>query len=191
MVATSKFPLKQKVILNIKNEDDRCFEYAIAAELHPPEINTNQNRPELYLQYFQQHGLNAIDYPVSPLDVPQLEERLNLSINVFSYFDDIEKARHPMYISRRNAGVKINILYFKGHYAWIKNISRLFGDLTKHNGQTFFCLRCFGHFALEERLARHERLCTREDYISTLHILPDPNSTIKFTNWKYIRRLHS
>ena len=99
----------------------------------------HQNRPESYLQFLQQHGLNGIDYPVSPLDIPKFEERLNLSINVFCYVDDIGKDRHPMYISRRNARVKVNLLYFNRHYAWIKNISRCFGDLTKHNGQTFFC----------------------------------------------------
>ena len=37
----------------------------------------------------------------------------------------------------------------------------------------------------EERLQRHQRLCTREDYISTLHIMPDPGTKIKFKNWKY------
>ena len=91
--------------MNIKNEDDSCFGYAIAAALHFQESNYNLNCPELYLQFFEQHGLNGIDIPVSPLDISQLEERLNLSINVFSYLDDIGKARHPMYISQRNAKV--------------------------------------------------------------------------------------
>ena len=38
----------------------------------------------------------------------------------------------------------------------------------------------------EETLEHHQQLCTCEDYISTLHILPEPESTIKFTNWKYM-----
>ena len=113
----------KKAVLNIQNKDDQCFGYSIPAALHPPENTSNKNRTKLNLQYFQQHGLNEIDYPVSPLDILQLEERLNLSNNVFSYFDDIGKTCHPMFISRRNARLKINLLYFTGHYAWIKNIS--------------------------------------------------------------------
>ena len=45
-----KFLQSKKAVLNIQNEDDRCFEYAIAAALHPPETTSNQNRLELYLQ---------------------------------------------------------------------------------------------------------------------------------------------
>ena len=100
-----KFLQIKKAVLNIKNEDDRSFGYAIAAALHSQEINNNLPRRELYLQYFVQHGLNEIDYLVSPLDIPHLEKHLNLSINVFIYFDDIGKARQPMYISQQNVGV--------------------------------------------------------------------------------------
>ena len=104
------------------------------------------NRPEKYLQYFEDEGLNDIEYPVSPIDIPQIEQRLNISINLFSYFDDIGKARHPMYISRHNSPIHIDLLYFNNHYAWIKDFSRLFADLNKHNGQAFYCKRCLGHF---------------------------------------------
>ena len=62
------------------------------------QLTYNPNRPEEYLQYFQDEGLNDIEYPVSPIDIPQIEQRLNISINLFSYFDDNGKARHPMYI---------------------------------------------------------------------------------------------
>ena len=84
-----------------------------------------------------------------------------------------------------NSPIHIDLLYFKEHYAWIKDFSRLFADLNKHNGQAFYCKRCLGHFRLESAFERHQQLCTREDYISTLHILPEPESTIKFVNWKY------
>ena len=96
------------------------------------------------------------------------------------------KAFYPMYISRHNSQRHIDLLYFNGHYAWIKNFRRLFSNLTKHNGRYFYCKRCLGHFNLESGFLRHQQLCTREDYISTLHILPEPDSTIKFTNWKYM-----
>ena len=74
-----------------------------------------------------------------------------------------------MYISQYNTIVKIKLLYFKGHYAWIKNISRFLKDLTKHSGQIFFHLHCLGHFPQERIFQRHEQLCTREDFISTSH----------------------
>ena len=78
-----------------------------------------------------------------------------------------------MYISRHNSFIQIELLYFKHHYAWINNVSRLFKDVTTHNEHTFFCKQCFGHIPREETLERHQQVCTRENYISTLHILPE------------------
>ena len=99
-----------------------------------------------YLQHFAEHGLDRLQYPVNPTDIRQIEEQLNMSINLISYYDDEGRARYPLYISRRNSPTEIDLLYFDGHYAWIKNFNRLFSDLTKHNGQKFFCKRCLGHF---------------------------------------------
>ena len=179
-----KFLQNKKAIVNVQNEDDQCFGFVIASALYF--IQDNPHSPENYLEYFEEEGLLDIEYPVNPLDIPQLEERLNISINLFCYFDDIGNARHPMYISRHNSPIQIDLLYFKQHYAWIKDFSRLFKDVTTHNEHTFFCKRCLGHFTREETLERHQQLCTREEYISTLHILPEPESTIKFSNWKYM-----
>ena len=75
--------------------------------LHP--IQHNPHRQENYLQYFGQDRLNDIEYPVNPVDIPQIEERLNLSINLYSYFDDVNKAHHPMYISRHNSLIQIDL----------------------------------------------------------------------------------
>ena len=73
-------------------------------------------------QYFDEDHLNEIEYPVNPTDIPQLEQTLNVSINLYSYIDDIGKAIHPMYISRHNSPRHIDLLYFNGHYAWIKTL---------------------------------------------------------------------
>ena len=91
----------------------------------------------MYLQYFKQDRVNNIEYLVNPVGIVQIEERLNLSINLYSYFDDVGKARHPMYISRHNSPIQIDLLYFNGHYAWIKDFCRLFNDLIKRNHHCF------------------------------------------------------
>ena len=94
-----KFLQNKKAIVNVQNEDDRCFGYAVASALHP--VDKISVRPKEYLKCFEEEGILDIKYPVNPVDSPQIGERLNISINLFSYFDDIGKARHPMYISRQ------------------------------------------------------------------------------------------
>ena len=112
-----KFLQNKKAIVTVQNDYNRCFGYAIASALHPIQHGNHPTRPKNYLQYFEQDRLNDIEYPVNPVDISQLEKRLNLSINLYSYFDDFGKARHPMYISRHNSSIQIDLLYFNGHYA--------------------------------------------------------------------------
>ena len=61
-----------------------------------------------------------------------------------------------------------NLLYLKEHYAPITSVSRLFSNITKHREQKHFYLRC----TFEDILMRHQTQCSREDYMSVLHVLP-------------------
>ena len=66
-----------------------------------------------------------------PNDIPELEMRLQLRINLFSFDDPLGYMRFAMYISKKSFKLEINLLYWDGRYAWIKHISRLFCDTTK------------------------------------------------------------
>ena len=81
-----------------------------------------------------------------------------------------------MIISRKNKPRWANLLYWNEHYAPIKNIGRLFSDISKHDHHKNFCFRCLGYFSSPELLARNQKLCSREDFMSVVHVLPKPNS---------------
>ena len=87
------------------------------------------------------------------------------------FFDYNSRARHPLLINRKNHNRVANLLYWKNHYALIANISRLFSDITNQSNQNHFWLLCFGHSSSEEVFARHIELCTRDDFMSVLHLL--------------------
>ena len=179
-----KFQANKNAIVNVQNNDERCFGYSVLAALLP---NRNAYRPAHYSEAdFAEHGLDAIEYPVSPTDLPRIEQQLNISINVIGFYDSDGKERYPLYCSRHVSETEIDLLYWVGHFAWIKDFSRLMRDITNHGHRYFWCKRCFGHFQEENTLARQKQLCTRENFISNVHILPEPGSSIKFTNWKYI-----
>ena len=176
----------KKVIVNIDNTDNRCFGYAILASKYYALVkNRNGDRPAEYNRFFAAEGLEDLDYPINPLAIPELENRLNLKINVFSFFDDEGRGRHPYYISRRENYLReVNLMYWDEHYAWIRDISGLFSDLTKRDHKIFFCLRCLGHFRTEENLEIHSKYCSRENFNSTIYTLPKPDTKLKFKNEK-------
>ena len=105
---------------------------------------------------------------------------------MIGFYNSDGKARYPIYCSLHVSETEIDLLYWNGHYAWIKDFSRLMRDITKHKGRYYWCKRCFGRFQAENTLDRHRQLCTRENFISNVHILPEPGTSLKFTNWKFI-----
>ena len=178
-----KFIRNKHIIVNVNNTDERCFGYAILASKY--DFQNNPQRPQHYNPYFTDEHLDELKYPINPFDVPKMEDQLNLKINLFSFFDDEGQGRYPLYISQRETFLReINLLYWDGHYAWIRNINGLFFDLNNHHGKKFLCLRCLGHFESQELLDQHSKYCTRENFTSTIYILPEPGTSLKFINIK-------
>jgi len=100
------FLKKKRAIINVHNRDNRCFGYAVLSAIYNGRLaNAFQNQNKFVAanytaEMFQRHQLDGLDYPVTPADVPEIERRIGLSINVFAYYDDVGRARYPVYISR-------------------------------------------------------------------------------------------
>ena len=54
-----------------------------------------------------------LPYHISPNDVHQYEDQLQMNINVFSFFDDEGLARRPMVICRKHYYRVANLLDWK------------------------------------------------------------------------------
>ena len=48
------------------------------------------------------HHIDTLLYPISPNDLRLYEDQLQININVFSFFDDEGRKRHPLVISRKS-----------------------------------------------------------------------------------------
>ena len=133
----------KRAIINIQNNDQRCFAYALLSALKPHV--KRPNRANSYIEFLQSYGLNGISYPIQPSELPALEEKLRLRINLFSFYDDKGQARYPLYISKQSEEyTEIDLLYWEGHYAWIKNFPRFICDVRHKHDKRFLCKRCFG-----------------------------------------------
>ncbi len=172
-----------KSIVNVKNNDERCFGYALISALHP--VPQHPNRARTYDPYFEEFKLDNLAYPISPEDVPAIEEQIQINVNVYSFFDDEGMGKYPLYVSRRNFESFVDLLYWDGHYAWIKNFNKFMQSVTKHHGRKFICKRCFGHFNEERLLEQHQFLCDREDFSSQIFTLPTPGTTLEFKNIRF------
>ena len=59
-----------KAILNIQNNDDKCFLWCILAALHPLDYEDHPNRVNKYITYVNELNKEGIEYPVCFSDIP-------------------------------------------------------------------------------------------------------------------------
>ncbi len=156
------FLLKKKAVVNVKNNDQRSFGYSIlsAKYYQVGERNKRIIRRMLYDRLFKVEHLNNIPYPVSIADMEKYEESLNMSINIITFSDDAGRVLTPLYLSNKKSDKSsIDLLYWRGHFAWIRNRSRLLSHLSKRKRCLHYCVRCFSHFISESRLNSHASVC--------------------------------
>lgn len=78
---------------------------------------------------------------------------------------------------------RVTLLHWKKgdreHYAWVKHFNRLLSRVNKHNGQTYFCERCFHGFTRPDLLAKHQEMCRH----FPAQVTKTVDQEIKFTSW--------
>ncbi len=182
-----KFLKSKHAIINVKNTDNRCFGYSILAHFHP--VKKNPQYPYFYNKFFADHALDTISYPVEIEDIPQIEEKLKVAINVFSFFDDEGKARFPRYISKYRDTFKeeIDLLYWNNHFAYIKSFSAFIADLHYSHRKKEFCKKCFGFFIDKVSYDLHSPYCNIAGIPDPIFIFPEEHTTLSFANIRYMQ----
>ena len=155
---------RTKGVLNIQNEDNKCFLWSVLAYLYPAEDNAN--RVTKYEPYANRVNMDGIKYPVTLKDIIKFEKiNPSLSVNVFGLDDKERMYYYPLYISKNQSQDKdhINLLLIekdgKSHYCLIKDLSRMLYILNKHKGKTHYCTNCLQPFSSKEILQKHKVLC--------------------------------
>ena len=108
---------------------------------------------------------------------------------------------HPLYLSKDHTRDPINLLLITkvedgkilSHYCWIKNFDRLCSAENKHNGETFFCLRCITPHSSEQTLSDHLIHCKGVDAPPCHAVFPQATEdgsppTIQFKNIQHLMK---
>ncbi|XP_031777427.1 uncharacterized protein LOC107981297 [Nasonia vitripennis] len=197
-----KFIEKKKACVNIRNNDNQCFKYAILSALHPSE--TNPNRVNQYRMYENELNFGDIEFPVKLKDVPKFEKLNDISVNVYMLKKyNVKFEVSPCHITKEKKEKHVNLLLIqdfyideneennhdvggslpKYHYVWIKYLSRILSSqLSKSHVKSYHCERCLQIFYCKERLQMHENYCKN---INKCRInLPDfKNNILKFEDY--------
>lgn len=189
----------KKAIINVQNEDEMCFAYAVLSALYPRE--TNAYRPQYYTDYIARNVLDftGIEFPVQLRDITKFEKQ-NVTISIHVYmFNASEKTVQPLRLAKQIKENHIHLLLLsedsdisddvgnfiiKTHYCWIKNLSALLTKQTSsETRRKIFCDRCLNHFIRQEDLDKHMVDCSMQNEFAIIMPTPDTNK-IQFEKMK-------
>ena len=171
-----------KGLINIKNEDNRCFlwchnRYLNPLKVHPERITRADRESVKKLDY------TGVTFPVTVEDMKKIEKQNQININVFGY----HREAYPIRISEANFPDHIELLWIeegeKSHYVLIKNFNRFMSTFNKYDGRIYFCLRCLNCCSSAIVLEKHKQDCLLINGTQVIK-MPEAGSKIYFQNHK-------
>ena len=168
----------KKAIINIKNQDEKCFMWSVLRALNPKDKNAERVDNDLKSKE-DTLNMKGIQYPVSFRDIDRFEsQNINISISVLGY--NKEERVYPLKISKYT-GCKHDIILLlikdkeKSHYCLVKNISALLSSqINKHKGACDICLNCFNCFNTsqdDDKLKEHNKLEEHKNIVIIMNVL--------------------
>ena len=171
----------RKAIINLKNDDDKCFLYSVTRALHPVERDAERTSKILKVQT-EEVNMEGIEYPVTLKAIDKVEKQNpDISVNVFGF----EACVYPLRVSKYTDRTAINLLLIsdgeRQHYCLIKNMSRLLSSQTgNRQHEKYFCMRCLNSFHSQDSLNKHIEFCSSNEAVKIE--MPEEGSTISFNN---------
>ena len=184
----------KKAIINMKNEDDKCFMWCVLRALYPKDKNAERIDKDLKSKQ-DIINMKGIHYPVSLNGIKRFEDlNPNISISVLGYSK--KKGVLPLQISK-HTGCEYDIVLLllkeavtgengeikeKTHYTLVKNTSALIASQkNNHKGKRHPCLNCFNSFNILESLNKHKEYCYNNKCVKTN--MPPQNTYLRFKNF--------
>ena len=181
----------KKALINMKNEDNKCFLWSVLRALNPKNKNAERIDKDLISK---QDTLNmeGIKYPVDFKGVDRFEHlNPDISISILGYNND-EKT-YPLRISKytkckKENGRKYDIVLLlikdgeNSHYCLVKNLSALLtSQINKHKSSLYFCLNCLNGYDKPEKLENHKECCSENESVKIN--MPPEGTYLRFKNF--------
>lgn len=171
-----------KGIVNMQNDDEKCFLWCILAALHPK--GKNPQRIQQYYPYENDLNLNGITFPTPISKIQKFEKQNNISINVFGYENDF----FPLYISElESANANVDLLYVEqdgnSHYCLIKDLNGVLRSTKRAKRKHYFCQRCLHGFIREDLLKDHLPYCKQFSCQKVEYPVEGKDNILKFENF--------
>ena len=146
-IDSPKWLKDKKSTINPKNNDYKCFQYAVTFALNYDKINRNPQRISKIKPFIEEYNWKDIDFPSTSKDWKKFELNNEVALNILyiphnSSFLMAYKSKHNL--TREKQIILLMISNGENwHYLVVKSLSGLLTGITSNHKEDFYCLNCF------------------------------------------------
>ena len=183
-IDSPKWLKDKKSTINPKNNDHKCFQYAVTLALNLDKINNHPERVSKIKSFIEQYNWKEIDFPSTSKDWKKFELNNEIALNIL-YVPHNTKKIHVAYKSKHNLTREkqvISLMISNGenwHYLIVKNLPGLLRGITSNHKEDFYCLNCFCAYSTKNKLKEHKKIFENNKYCHVEMPSKDSN-TIKY-----------
>ena len=141
----------KKATVNPKNNDEKCFQYAVTVALNHEQITVHPEKTSNITLFIDQYNWKKINFPSKKKDGNEFEKNYEtIALNILNVLYNTEEIRHA-YKSKHNLNHENKVILSiitdgkKCHYLAVKKLSALLRRITSNNNGGFYCLNFLIH----------------------------------------------
>ena len=169
-IEPAKWIKDKRSIVNPKNNDYKCFQYAITIALNRDKFDRDPQRISKIKPFIEQYNWNGIEFPATGKDWKKFERNNeSIALNVL-YAPHKTKKISLAYKSKHSLNREERVILLmisngeKWHYTAVTRLSGLLRGVTSNHNDDFYCLNCFHAFRTKNKLEEHKKICENHDY---------------------------
>ena len=185
-IDSPKWLKDKKSTINPKNNDYKCFQYAVTLAINLDRINKNSQRISKIKPFIEEYNWKDIDFPSTSKDWKKFELNNEIALNIL-YVPNNTKKIEIAYKSKHNLTREKQVILLmisngeNWHYFVVKSLSGLLTGITSNHKEDFYCLNCFHSYRTKNKLEAHKKICENRDYCRAEMPTKD-NNTIKYNH---------
>ena len=162
-IDSPKWLKNKKSTINPKNNDYKCFQYAVALALNLDKINNHPERISKIKPFIEQYNWSDIDFSSISKDWKKFELNNEIALNIL-YVPNSTKKIHVAYKSKHNLTREKQVILLmisngeNWHYLIVKSLPRLLKGITSNHKEDFYCLNCFHSEKPKNKVKEHKKM---------------------------------
>ena len=168
-IDSPKWLKNKKSTINPKNNDYKCFQYAVTLALNLDKINKHSQGVSKIKPFIEQYNCKDIDFPSTSKDWKKVELNNEIALNIL-YVPHNTKKIEIAYKSKHNLTREKQVILLmisngeNWHYLVVKSLSGLLTGITWNHKEDFYCLNCFHLYRTKNKVESHKKICENCNY---------------------------